>query len=275
MAYRLKVSNEAGRSAGFSDPAYVAAGAAPPPVEGLRAEGTRQGILLGWQPVQAAGEVLLQRTELTERPLPPQTHGTSVRSGRAGSRRHPASRVRPGGAKTTRDEGVVWLQAEPGNASAARTVDATVREGVPYRYLAVRRVVAQAGGRELELRSAPSPPVDIAWRDTYAPPAPTGLTAVGFATPGAQAPAGYAVDLVWEPVVDPRVTGYVVQRVTLSVAGEPQGTPERLSPQPLTVPAFHDGTALRSGSYRYEVTAVDAKGNVSAPVTATVTAPGH
>ncbi len=61
IGYRVEVRNAAGRSAGYSDPAFTAAGAAPAPVAGFSAQGTRLGVELQWAPVAGAGEVLLQR----------------------------------------------------------------------------------------------------------------------------------------------------------------------------------------------------------------------
>ena len=257
MAYRVELRNGAGRSAGASDAVYVPAGTAPPVIGELQAEGTRLGVLLRWTAVAGGGEVLLERRQVD----PPPEAAARSKPGRAGG--HAAEAVEPG---------LVLLQAEPGNQAAAQTLDGSVREGFRYQYRAVRRVVAQVGGRTLEVRSAASPPAEFVWRDTYPPPAPEGLTALGFLTP-ASSPNGmptYGVDLVWQPVNDRRVTGYEVRRTALSAAGEDVGEPERLTAEPVVAPAFHDATALRFVRYRYKVTAVDAKGNTSAAATAVV-----
>ncbi len=249
--YRIELRNEAGRSAGMSDPVYVAAGSAPPVVEGFQAEGTRLGVHLRWTAAPGQGELLLERTQVD----------SPAATGQRRDRKH----------RTGAPSGEVILQAEPGNQNAAETMDATAVEGVRYRYDAVRRVKAQLGGRTLELRSAPSAPQEIVWRDVYPPPAPVRLTALGFATAAeADRVQGYAVDLVWEPVDDRRVTGYLVQRTTLTANGSAAGMPERLTREPVVTPAFHDATASATASYRYEVNAVDAKGNTSPPATAEV-----
>lgn len=244
IAYRLEIRSGNGRTAGYSDPAFAAAGEAPAPVSGLRARGTRLGVELEWIPVADGGEVLLQRTA-------PVTAATGQRSKK-------------------KESGVVWLQAAPGQRSASATMDRSVEAGVPYTYLAVRRQTAVVGARSLELRSTPSEPVSVTWRDVYPPAAPQGLTALGYEvppvqTPGAaQAAPGYAVDLVWEPVEDARLAGYVVYRQQVNAAGEGVGPRVRLTPQPIPTPGFHDATAARSERYRYAVTAIDPKGNESA-----------
>lgn len=265
MLYRLKLGNEQGRSAGYSNPVYAAAGASPPPVAAFHAQGTRLGVLLAWTPVPGAGEVLLERQQVDPPP--------AANPARPGKGNPIEQRLRPQRSSTkTARAGDVWLQAEPGNTAAAYTLDGAVTEHYGYRYTAVRRVQAELGGRLLELRSAPSAPAEITWNDIYPPPSPQRLTAVGFAVPPgpkAQGPS-FAVDLIWEPVRDLRVTGYLVRRTTLTAAGTDQGATMLLTPQPVPSPSFHDATAVPDQAYRYQVTAVDAKGNRSAPAQTTL-----
>ena len=269
VAYRLQLSNDAGRSAGYTSPAYVAAGTAPLQVQSFAAQGTRLGLLFHWTPAPNGGEVLLERTELD---LPAPSEGRSTRHTPAKGTRASMLAVPGRNATPEPTAGTVWLQAAPGNQAAAQTIDGSVAEGVRYRYVAVRRITAQVGGRTLELRSAPSAPVEIAWQDVYPPAVPAGLTAVGFVSPSQeeQGSGTYAVDLIWQPVEDERVTGYLVDRVALAPDGSPQGSPQPLTPTPLTTPAFHDTTAQAGQSYRYEVSSIDGKGNRSAPGSAVV-----
>lgn len=265
IGYRLELLNENGRSAGYSAPVFTVSGAAPKEVEDLQAKGTRNGVLLQWTLVPDGGEVLLQRRQV----------GGAQPTTAAKPRREKRGSSLPGSARSsTTENGTVWLQAEPGNRSVAQTMDGGVADGDKYSYVAVRREIVQVSGRSLELRSAPSTPVEIAWKDVYPPPAPQGLTAVGFHLPGPTAGGteGFAVDLVWKPVSDLRVTGYIVQRSNVVPDSTTGATLERLTPEPVTTPAFHDSTARPHTSYRYEVTAVDAKGNVSQAAVAVVNA---
>ena len=73
-------------------------------------------------------------------------------------------------------------------------------------------------------------------------------------------------------VQDLRVTGYLVWRTALGAGGLPEGKRAQLTLNPVSTPAFHDATAQASASYRYEVSAVDAKGNVSPAAKADVQA---
>ena len=161
------------------------------------------------------------------------------------------------------------LQAAPGDQSATQTVDGTVAEGVAYRYVAVRRRTVQIGGRTLLLESAPSAPVELTWRDVYPPPTPTRFAGLGYSDPagstqpGKTVPEPFAVDLVWQPVSDPRLAGYLLYRQRVNPAGEPLEAAQRLTAEPVLTPGFHDATALPGERYRYGVTAIDPKGNES------------
>lgn len=231
LLYRVQLSNLEGKTAGWSEPAFTAAGTAPAAVQGLSAEETRAGILLRWQQPAAGptpGDVLLRR-ELVSPP-----------------------------AKVKREElEPVWLESHAAADSGA-TIDTTAAEDTPYRYIAVRRNTITLGRQTVKIDSATSAPVVITWHNAFPPPAPTGLSAAPFAEAGA-----FAVDLVWEPVEEPGLKGYIVTRQALDNAG----SPERLTPQPVELPAFHDATAKQGIRYRYTVQAVSKKNVEGQPAT--------
>ena len=254
LLYRVELRNRVGRSAGWSAPAYAAAGATPQAVTGLAAQGTRQGILLHWQPASQAGadvpeEVLLRRVVVGA-----PAHAAAPRS--------PNRTPRKAATATT-----LWLEAhgETPDHTAAQTLDASAALDTPYRYTAVRRRQIQLDGHTLEIRSAPSAPVEITLRDVFPPVAPTGLSAAGFGDNGR-----FAVDLVWEPVNDADLAGYNISRQTIDANGQPQGAATRLNATPVALPAFHDTTAVPTERYRYSVTAIDHAGNESAAVSTTL-----
>lgn len=233
LTVRLQFSNVAGKTAGWSEPAYTASGTAPPPVEGFHAEETPSGILLRWHPTSHAGEVLLQREDLA----PPTTQR-----------------------KKSDESEPVWLitHADAAGANANETLDTSATEDVPYRYTAVRRQIVELGTQKIELRGALSHSLEITWHNLFPPPAPTGLTAAPFTENG-----GFAVDLVWDPVEIPNLQGYIVTR-------ESAGLREQLTPQPIALPAFHDATAKPDVRYQYEVQAVSRKGVHSASAVVTI-----
>jgi hypothetical protein len=265
LVYRIELSNPAARSAGWSAPAYTAAGTAPPVVDGFTAEGTRKGILLRWQPTPSSPnnpppEVLLRRDLIGAPAAPPVRHTVGAPA------RLPASHAEP---PTT-----LWLTANATPAAnptpaattlIAETLDTSAVQDVPYRYTAVRRRLIQLGGRSVELRSAPSAPVEFTLRDIFPPAVPTGLSAAPFTQSGQ-----FAVDLVWGPVDDPGLAGYNISRQTLDPNGAPQAAPTRLNTTPVTLPAFHDATASPTARLRYSITAIDNKGNESTAATVTV-----
>jgi hypothetical protein len=246
LGYRVTLANAAGRDAGPSPLAFTVAGAAPSPVAGLTAEGSRLGAVLRWQPAppDAAppSQVILTREDTT----------ASKASGKGGKPARP-----------------VDLAA---NAADSQTLDTGVTPGVAYRYTAERRATVHLGGRTLELRSAASDGVMLTLALRYPPLPPTGLVAAGFATEAnGTTPTGFAVDLNWQPVDEPGLlaglAGYNVYREALSANGEPAGARGKLNQQIVAIPAFHDATAAAGTSYRYSVTAVDGSGNESAATT--------
>ncbi len=233
LEYRVQLANEEGRTAGWSDAAYTAAGGAPARVEGLHASETRQGVLLQWEPAGDSGrdQVILRREEVR---------------GKAGSKA----------------EEPVWLESHAGGG-VDETLDGSASEDTEYRYVAVRRRMEEIGARSVEVRSADSQPLEITWLNRFPPPAPAGLSAAPFAEGGQ-----FAVDLVWEPVEEAGLKGYVVTRQAVDEAGSAVGEPERLGT--VTIPAFHDATAREGLPYRYTVQAISAKGVEGAAATVVV-----
>ena len=228
LGYRVEFLGPRGRSAGWSNPAFTAAGTAPAAVSGLTAAGSRSGVLLQWTPATDIGQVLLHRVALA-----------------------------PDAPRRTAD---IWLNT---NATGHRTLDTTLTARQPYRYTAVRSLALTLDGHPIELRSATSAPLNVTLQPVYPPAAPTGLIATGFTPPDAA--DHYAVDLIWQPVSDadtspqlaPPLAGYLVYRQA------PNAPRTRLTTQPTPSPSFHDPTADPATPYKYSVTTVDAAGNES------------
>jgi fibronectin type 3 domain-containing protein len=102
------------------------------------------------------------------------------------------------------------------------------------------RTVAQQG--KVTIESPLSPPACITAIDTYPPPAPTGLVAVG---------SGGGVSLIWEPVTAPDLAGYLVLRGVEGEALKP------VNASPVTESTYRDTTAEPGVVYIYAVVAVD------------------
>jgi hypothetical protein len=234
VGYRVEFYNASGKSAGKSDASYAIAGEAPQRVTGLRAEGSRLGVVLHWDSVaNAQGEVVVKREDL----LP----------------------------KTKPAKNDTVLLAANASGEVSSTLDTSAKPDVPYRYSAMRELHVTLGGRTLMMQGEESAPVSFTLRQTYPPPTPTGLTAEAYAKD-----AEYAVDLIWQPVDEAglvtKLAGYNVYRTT-------DGTKTKLNATPVPVPAFHDGAAKSSTAYTYSVTAVDVQGNESSAATVSVSKP--
>ena len=247
LSYRIEFFSDTGRSAGKSEAAYTVAGSTPLRVTDLHAEGSRLGVVLSWTPAPAEeGEVLLRREDIAP-------------SSSIAKKTTAAAMPKTG---KHEDSNIVWLEA---NASEGRTLDTTAKPSVPYRYTAVRQRIAQLGGHKLPYRSIDSAPVAFTLHQIYPPPAPSGLTATGFASANG---GSFAVDLVWQPVDDAGllagVAGYNIYRQPLDVESHSSRQASRLNPAPVPLPSFHDATAQPGRRYAYSVTAVDNVGNESA-----------
>ena len=276
LAYRVQLFNVHDRSAGLSPEAFAAAGAAPPPVEQLRATPTRDGAMFEWQQTSTSAAVELDRLPVGPDGVvvePPQRKAATKSSSKPAIKRTPPSRPKPAPASppkplqmTSTAPIEVKLRTPAQPADTGGTIDHTAQMGETYRYTAQRvRTVSLGGhtpgGHTLELRSAVSPPVTIAMRDTFPPHPPSGLEAV----PGGATPADRSIDLSWTPDTDADLAGYIVYRQKVDEKGIVAGTATRLNLTPVAGPAYRDQTAMAGHRYAYRVTAVDTAGNESAP----------
>jgi hypothetical protein len=233
IRYCVELRNKKGRSAGLSNAATVLAGEAPRPIDGLMAELRKQGVVLRWTTDAENTAVRLQRKLLTP----------------------PASKPEHGPLAPAPEAIHETLLVEEG-AGQDRAMDTAVRIGESYEYRAQRVSRVDVEGKTLELAGELSTPVDVEVKDVFPPDVPEGLAAV--ATAG-ENDAGPAIDLSWQPDLDPALAGYVVYR------REGNGGWHQISPAtPAIAPAFHDAGVEVGHTYRYAVSAVDKGGHESA-----------
>jgi hypothetical protein len=256
LAYRVELMNSAGRTAGASAAVFAAAGPALDPVAGFAGNVVKEGAMLRWQKDRsnAEGTVELERTLLDPDPRPAATAGSG--SGLPG---------------TAKEAAVMRFRAGAGESDPGGTIDRTVEIGHSYRFTAERVKMLELGGQRVELRSVASsqPAVTLAVRDVFPPAVPEGLVAA----PGFEGePPRAAIDLSWEPDVEAQVAGYRVYRRDAAGAGAWQ----RIGPELVNEPAYHDAAVVAGRQYAYQVTAVSTAGNESAPGGAVVeTAPAQ
>lgn len=129
--------------------------------------------------------------------------------------------------------------AEIGVADGPLYVDTTSQWDTPYTYT----VVARKDSAE----SLPSKPVSVIHADTFPPEIPASITAL--AGPD-------SIEVSWSRSPDADLKGYYLYR---SVDGGPFERQGAL----LTLPTFSDRNVQHGKTYRYEVSAVDQKGNES------------
>jgi hypothetical protein len=246
VAYQIELENARGRSAGVSAAAFVAAGAAPPPVTGLRVTPRREAALVAWKAEPGRESMELKRTLVATAAGPVAAAAAERGKGPPG--------FTPGAPKGPAREVVLRAEGSEGT-DAGGMIDTTVRDGDSYIYVAQRVATVTLGEHTLELRGRPSAAVPFAFRDIFPPQVPTGLVLVpggGFGEPA-------SIDLVWDANFEPDLLGYNVYR------SQDGGSFERLNPAPLTAPAYRDLQVEAGPRYTYRVTAIDQRQNESAP----------
>lgn len=233
ISYYVELENQAGKTAGPSNPALAATGSAPPPVIGLRLESRPDGILLRWRPAAPEPNLVLRiHRLLVAQP------GASETSGMNGA---------PPPERQTLE--VDLEKSDPGDALDR---DATLNH--IWRYTAERVLKLDIDGHALEVAGRSSQVVTIDAKDIFPPAIPADLAAVADQQ-------ARSIDLSWTPDTAPDLAGYIVYRRDLT-----SGTPlERISPKaPIVPPAFEDRDVQPGHRYVYSVSAIDHNGNESA-----------
>ena len=141
-----------------------------------------------------------------------------------------------------------------GSASVTPPVNASAIEGTAFTQSPITlgeegcyqvRAVRAYGSARLE--SAPSETVCTMFTDTFPPPPPANLAAVG---------SEGGVSLIWDASPGSDVAGYVVLRGEIGAAGPP-ATLAVLTAQPIRESTYRDETARRGSRYVYAVVAID------------------
>jgi hypothetical protein len=235
LSYFVELRNRKGRSAGLSNAAIVLAGAAPPSIEGLKADVRKQGVVLSWAAKGENTSVRLERKVLIADP-----------KGEHGPAEHGPLAPVPEPEKQS-------LLVEAGEQGLS--IDKTARFGESYEYRAQRVARVEVKGKTLELDGAFSSPVHVDVKDVFPPAVPAGLVAVAS---GGESNGAPTIDLSWQPDADPDVAGYMVYR------RQGDGEWQRVSGEASIVePAFHDTQVQAGHTYQYAVSSVDKGGHES------------
>lgn len=241
LTYFVELVNRKSRSAGLSNGAEILAGEAPPAIENLTAEMSKDGVLLRWAPAPAETSPVAIR--LVRRLLTP-----------------PAKKSDQGPLPQPAEPLEQTLLAEPADHSD-RALDSSIRFGEAYEYRAQRVALVTVGGSRLELAGPLSPPLRIDAVNVFPPSAPMGLAAVAVA---GQNGSGPAIDLSWLPGAEANLAGYIVYRRDVGISSAAVAW-QRISPaQSVVGPGYHDPNVRPGHTYAYSVTAIDQEGRESA-----------
>jgi hypothetical protein len=227
IRYAVSVSNPNGRSAGLSNQVTVPGMPAPPPPSDFRTQVTAGGILLSWS--------------------------GNLESAQAPELRHVYRVYR-------REEGknndILVAELLFGDRPSYEVSDQSFEWEKTYFYLATVATLVQVKGREeTEFEGLDTPVQRVFAHDIFPPAVPSGLQAAysGGAQPG-------FIDLVWAPDTEVDLAGYNVYRREQGSEASQQITSELVR-----VPAFRDADVKPGHEYLYSVSAVDVRGNQSAP----------
>ena len=243
VAYAIELANAKGKSAGPSDPVFVAAGAAPPVTGPLKLSPRRESVIVEWQPDPAPAVVELKRTVVAT-PAGPITDAPKPKQQKSVSPFAPTSKEPPK---------EVVLRADSALKDTGGVIDTSVLDGDTYTYVAQRVATITFGTHKLELRSLPSPVATLNFHDTFPPKAPTGLVLI----PGGGFGEQPSIDLSWDANLENDVIGYNIYRSNGAAFS-------KLNPEPVPVPAYRDTHVEPGQQYSYRVTAVDKRQNESA-----------
>jgi hypothetical protein len=239
LTYYVELLNRAQKSAGRSNAAYTADGAAPPVLTGLVASVRAEGVVLQWKAtgVGAFPEYRVRVERKAQTPIV--TKKPAATTGFL--------------APTAPSPDQLF---EVAAARSSETIDETALFGQSYEYSVQALTTLTVDGHAITVLGQQSFPVTVQTRDIFPPAVPKDLVAVADEQ-------ARAIDLSWTADTDADLAGYYVYRQT--PVGHGREAPVRVSgPAPLPTPAFHDSDVQPGLVYAYTVSAVDQTGNESA-----------
>jgi hypothetical protein len=246
LRYEVHLENHRKRSAGPSNPAFSAAGAAPPAITAVVAKAEEAGIAIHWQAPLITGPDapeakarLLARLSRDELPLTTaqkQTTTAGVPQPLQQTLEAPQPSAGPGRS---------W---GPGG-----TLDANPDLNRSYRYTVQLAEQLTLSGHVVEIDGLPGHSAILTATDVFPPAVPIDLAVVPNTDTG-------TIDLSWTAGTDADLAGYIVYR---RAAGS-QSPPSRVSgAAPITIPAWSDQNVRQGEHYAYSVSAVDTSHNES------------
>jgi len=226
LFYAVSIMNRRGRSAGLSNIVSVPAFTSTPPPADFQAKLAADGVTLIWSGIANAAVA-----KDVER----------------------AYRVYRREEGTTADSLVGEVPL--GTTSNLRLLDQTFEWEKKYEYRAAVVTHIHLPGKPVsQFEGDDTPAVRVFTHDVFPPAAPSGLQAV-FSGAGQQP----FIDLIWAPDTEADLAGYNVYRHEAGIAAA------KINAALVKPPAFRDTNVASGHTYAYTVTAVDVRGNESAP----------
>ncbi|MGH9866178.1 MAG: fibronectin type III domain-containing protein, partial [Candidatus Acidiferrales bacterium] len=211
------------------------------PISDLQAQVTRSAINLSWTPSAIPQAAALRPVAIHYRIF------RALLTAKNGAQKSPENEAQ---------QSALVASTLLGESDSPAYSDAKFTFGQTYAY-SVRAVAQYESG---SVESEDSQLLEVTPRDTFPPPAPTGLVAA-VAPATASTPAH--VDLSWDISPATETAGYNIYRSSMNTGSVDRW--DRLNSSPLLTPAFRDIPEVSSRQYFYRVTAVDRFGNESAP----------
>jgi hypothetical protein len=245
VTYAVEVLNQDKRGAGLSNQVRVPSAAALPAFPNFSAEVTAQGVRLSWAlPPASIGMTpgfrylfrIFRRQD-----------GSTAEIKLADLDLQQCSGMTPAPVASLPGE-------QPPESCPTNYLDQTFEWEKTYVYRgAAVSVIAGAGKSSSEIEGDDTAEVKVFAHDVFPPAVPSGLQAV-FSGPGQAS----FIDLIWAPVTDMDLDGYIVYR------HEEGAPPMRINDGLVKTPAYRDTNVVSGKSYFYSVSAVDVRRNESA-----------
>ena len=224
--YAVEVLNRAGRGAGISNQVHMALVPTLPPFGGFNARTTSPGVLISWECPRGSGNTQGETKYIF--------HIYRREEGKTGEAR-------------IAQVDATSCAAGSDNEKSTSFLDQHFEWENTYFYRGtVVSTLEVSGKAPVEVEGEDTAEVKVFAHDVFPPVVPTGLQAV-FSGPG---PRGF-VDLIWSPVTDADLEGYIVHRREEGTAAV------KVNAELVKTPAFRDAQVV-AGS------AVDERGNESA-----------
>lgn len=236
FTYAVEVLNQSQRSAGISNQVSVSAAPTLPPPSEFKARLQADGVELSWDAISPDPDTAQLRH--LYRIYRREQNGSDIVIANL-----------PMGSTDFLDHNFIWEKTYQYRADVVTEIanpasnDCSAQDGASTTCVA-----------PVSIEGDDTPQIEVFAHDIFPPSVPSGLQAV-FSENGAQK----FIDLIWSPDSEPDLAGYNIFR------RQDGGESAQINSQPVKTPAYRDTNVQSGKKYFYSVSAVDVRGNQSAP----------